>query len=237
MPRTTVHRLVKALEQESFVTATPGTGGYRLGPGVLTLAGTGREWLINVIHPTLVALSEELGETVDLAVLRGDRMVFVDQVANVQRLQAVSAVGLAFPLHSTANGKAILATLTDERVAELLPRRLPKLTPHTITNRAELLAELDDVRATGLGWDREENDVGICAVGAAIANPLGIAAAFAVPVPASRFYGREGELAAATSSSAGGDHQVDRLTFRRRGGGRRGAGRSRRREPGVGRRR
>ena len=130
--------------------------------------------------------------------LRGDRIVFVDQVANVQRLQAVSAVGLAFPLYSTANGKAILATLTDERVGELLPRRLPKLTPNTIASRGELLAELAEVRSTGLGWDREENDVGICAVGAAIANPLGIAAAFAVPVPASRFYGREAELAAAT---------------------------------------
>ena len=198
MPRTTVHRLVKALEQESFVTAAPAAGGYRLGPGVLTLAGAGHEWLINAIHPTLMALSEELAETVDLAVLRGDRVVFIDQVANLRRLQAVSAVGLAFPLHSTANGKAILATLTDERVGELLPSRLPCLTLHTITRRAELLADLAEVRRTGLGWDREENDVGICAVGAAIANPLGIATALSVPVPVSRFYGREDELAAAT---------------------------------------
>lgn len=161
------------------------------------LGGAGREWLIATIHPSLVRLSQQLGETVDLAVLQGDRVVFIDQVANVQRLQAVSGVGLAFPLHSTANGKAILAELSDERVVELLPQRLERRTPHTIIDRTDLLVHLAEVRKGGIGWDREENDLGICAVGAAIPNPLGIACAVAVPVPVARFTGRERTLAAA----------------------------------------
>ena len=68
------------------------------------------------VHPELVALSDRLKETVDLAVLSGDRVVFIDQVARPQRLQTVSAVGVSFPLHSTANGKALLATLDEAEV-------------------------------------------------------------------------------------------------------------------------
>ena len=109
-------------------------------------------------------------ETVDLAVLSGDHVVFIDQVARPQRLQTVSAVGVSFPLHSTANGKALLATLDEAEIRKLLPARLRRLTCHTITSLDVLLAELEEVRDTGLAWDREENDIGICAVGSTVAD-------------------------------------------------------------------
>jgi DNA-binding IclR family transcriptional regulator len=195
LPRSTVHRLVKALEHEGFVVPASAAGGFRLGPGVLQLANASRELLVANVHPQLVALSSELGETVDLAVLSGDRVTFIDQVARPQRLQAVSAVGVSFPLHSTANGKALLAELDDDEIRKLLPTRLPRLTPNTITSFEALLAELADVRASGLAWDREENDLGICAVGVAIANPFGVLTAVTVPVPAGRFAGSEARLA------------------------------------------
>jgi DNA-binding IclR family transcriptional regulator len=195
LPRSTVHRLVKALEHEGFVVPASASGGFRLGPGILQLASASREWLVADVHPQLVALSAELGETVDLAVLSGDRVTFIDQVARPQRLQAVSAVGVSFPLHSTANGKALLAELDDGEVRKLLPGRLPRLTPNTLTSFEALLADLADVRATGIAWDREENDVGICAVGTVVPNPFGIPTAVTVPVPASRFAGAEERLA------------------------------------------
>ena len=142
-----------------------------------------------------MALSDKVRETVDLAVLSGDRVLFIDQVARPHRLQTVSAVGVSFPLHSTANGKALLATLDDAEVRRLLPRSLRRLTCHTVTSLDVLLTELAGVRATGLALDREENDIGICAVGTAIENPIGLPAAVTVPVPASRFAGREDQLA------------------------------------------
>ncbi len=127
--------------------------------------------------------------------LSGDHVVFIDQVARPQRLQTVSAVGVSFPLHSTANGKALLATLDEAEVRKLLPARLRRLTCHTITSLDVLLAELEEVRETGLAWDREENDIGICAVGSTVATGVGIVTAVSIPVPASRFAGREDELA------------------------------------------
>ena len=197
LPRSTVHRLIKALEVEGFVAPVSATAGFRLGPGLLQIASASREWLVALVHPELVALSGRLKETVDLAVLAGDRVLFIDQVARPHRLQTVSAVGVSFPLHSTANGKALLASLEEGEVRKLLPVRLRRLTCHTITSLEVLLNELEDVRTTGLAWDREENDIGICAVGTAIDSAVGLRLAVTVPVPAGRFAGREHELASA----------------------------------------
>jgi DNA-binding IclR family transcriptional regulator len=202
LPRSTVHRLVKALEAERLVAPVSASAGFRLGPGLLQIASANREWLVAQVHSELVSLSDRLRETVDLAVLSGDRVVFIDQVARPQRLQTVSAVGVSFPLHSTANGKALLATLDDAEVRKLLPSRLRRLTCHTITSLEVLLGELDEVRATGLAWDREENDIGICAVGSSLHTGVGIATAVSVPVPASRFTGREDELGRALSTAS-----------------------------------
>jgi DNA-binding IclR family transcriptional regulator len=201
LPRSTVHRLVKALEREGFVTPVSASAGFRLGPGLLQLANTSRDWLVARLHRELLALSERLGETVDLAVLSGDRALFIDQVMRAQRLQTVSAVGVSFPLHSTANGKALLASLDEHDARRLLPARLPRLTRHTVTDLDDLFRQLDGVRATGVAWDREENDIGICAVGTAIDTPVGVLVAISVPVPASRFADREGALARALLAS------------------------------------
>jgi DNA-binding IclR family transcriptional regulator len=119
----------------------------------------------------------------------------VDQLPAPHRLRAVSAVGVAFPLHCTANGKALLAAMTDEQCRALLPARLERLTPHTITGRAALLAELDRVRRDGVAFDREEHTEGICAVGAAVVDAAGPAAAISVPVPTPRFRGEEDRYA------------------------------------------
>jgi len=149
LPRSTVHRLVKALEAEGLVAPVSASAGFRLGPGLMQIASANREWLVAQVHPELVALSDRLKETVDLAVLSGDHVVFIDQVARPQRLQTVSAVGVSFPLHSTANGKALLATLDEAEVRTLLPARLRRLTCHTITSLDVLLAELELRVATG----------------------------------------------------------------------------------------
>jgi DNA-binding IclR family transcriptional regulator len=107
----------------------------------------------------------------------------------------VSAIGVSFPLHASANGKAILAEFGDAEVRGLVGTRLASLTPRTITSLKGLLAEIETVRTTRLAWDLEEHDIGICAIGTAIPGALGVISAISVPVPASRFYGREKLLA------------------------------------------
>lgn len=196
LARSTVHRIAAALAEECLlVNSTPG-GGYRLGPALASLATAARRELLLELHPDLVRLAEAANETVDLAVLDGSRVLFVDQVPVPRRLAAVSAVGMAFPAHCTANGKALLAALTDAEVERLLPAQLDAETPQTITSRRALFEELDQVRAEGVAYDREEHTPGIAAVGAVVGSPRGAMAAVTIPLPAERFYGNETSLAA-----------------------------------------
>lgn len=196
MARSTVSRILGALDDEGLVASRGGRGGYRLGPEIARMAGTVRLGVVVDVHPFMEELSRELGETVDLSILDGDRATFVDQVASPHRLRAISAVGESFPLHCCANGKALLAGLPPEQ----LPGRLARLTPNTVTSPAALRKELERVRTEGVAYDREEQTEGICAVGAVLPGVSGQMVAVSVPVPAQRFYGRESELALALAA-------------------------------------
>jgi DNA-binding IclR family transcriptional regulator len=195
LPRSTVHRIVTALEAESLVVPASPSGGYRLGPELARFAASAGRELRESVRPFIERLRHDADETVDLAVLNRDRVFFVDQVAAPHRLQALSAVGVSLPAHCTAIGKALLAGLADEQIERLLPERLPAETTNTITDRAELLAELERVRASGVAYDREELTVGISAVGAAIRDAGSVVAALSIPVPTARFAGQEDRLA------------------------------------------
>jgi DNA-binding IclR family transcriptional regulator len=191
LARSTVHRLLNALEDEGLVESGGARGRYRLGPEIGRLADTARRGLIASIHPLLEELSHDVNETVDLSILDRDRATFVDQVVAPHRLRAVSSVGEAFLLHCTANGKAFLASMSPQDLARATAGPLPRLTPHTITDPAALLDELNQIRAEGVAYDREENSEGICAVGRVLNGLTGTALAVSVPLPAQRFYGRE----------------------------------------------
>ncbi len=109
MARSTVSRILNALEDEGLVASRGARGPYRLGPEITRMATTVRLGVVTEMHPFLTELSRELDETVDLSILDGDRADVVDQVVPPQRLRAVSAVGESFPLYCCANGKALLA--------------------------------------------------------------------------------------------------------------------------------
>jgi DNA-binding IclR family transcriptional regulator len=201
LPRSTVHRIVRALEQEHLVAAVSSEGGYRLGPGLMRLASSSSRWLADQVHQHLRALSRLVNETVDLSIRSGDRVLFIDQIAVSQRLQAVSGIGVGMPLHCTAPGKALLAEMPDEEVDELLADGAVRHTENTIVDLDELKEVLAEIRRTGVALDREEHHLGISAVGAVIRNPYGLPAAVSIPVPSSRFEGREGELSEALISA------------------------------------
>ena len=120
LARSTVQRIVAALAAEKLLIAASPTGRVRLGPTILRLAASARTDFVALARPFLVRLSNELNETVDLATIKKDHLIFVDQVIGPHRLRAVSAVGEAFPLYCTANGKAYLAQLDEVAVARLI---------------------------------------------------------------------------------------------------------------------
>jgi DNA-binding IclR family transcriptional regulator len=196
LARSTVQRIVAALTAEKFLIAASPNGRVRLGPTILRLAASARTDFVAIARPFLVQLSNELKETVDLAVVKKDHLVFIDQVIGSHRLRAVSAVGETFPLHCTANGKAYLAGLETDAIARLIGASYEQRTPRTLTRLEDLLKDLKSVRKTGVAFDREEHTQGICAAGVATRDPLGNVIAISVPVPAQRFYQHQRNIAA-----------------------------------------
>ncbi|MBV7507798.1 IclR family transcriptional regulator [Bacillus sp. sid0103] len=197
LARSTVQRIVTTLEQERFVTPASADEGFRLGPEIAMLAAAVQSDLREEVRPFLIQLSRQVNETVDLSVLDNGKVLFVDQIIAPHPLQATSQPGASFPLHCTANGKAILASLPITEVERLLPEDLPQYNENTITSRKELLKELEVVRQQGIAFAREEHIQGICAVGAVIADQIGNLSAVSIPLPSTRFYGNEEKLASA----------------------------------------
>jgi DNA-binding IclR family transcriptional regulator len=203
LPRSTVHRVVTALASEGLLAAASPNGRMRLGPELARLALASRRELRAELRPYLQRLFDMLNETVDCAVLDGDHLRFIDQIAAPHRLRAVSSVGATFPLHCTANGKALLAELSAEEIARVLPTRLRRFTPATLTVRPVLLSELEAVRVSRVAFDREEHTTGISAAGIAVREPFGALAAISVPMPTQRFEGREAEIGEALVAARG----------------------------------
>lgn len=203
LPKSTVHRIVAALEAEGLAATDPGNGRYLLGPEFIRLGSGQHEDVRARARPLLELLSQKTNEAVDLSILIGDQVVFVDHI-EAQRfhpLRAVSAIGASFPTYSTANGRALLAALTDEQAQKLVPVRLKADTPYTMTDREAVLEEVARVRKQGYAIVRDEHTLGISAVGAVVHARGHSVAAVSVPVPSPRFDGRERELIAALLST------------------------------------
>ncbi len=198
LARSTVQRIVTSLEMERFVVAASANGGFRLGPELGILAAAVQNDFREEIRPFLIQLSHQVNETVDLSVLNNGKMLFVDQIVAPHPLQVTSQPGVSFPLHCTANGKAILASLPIAELEKLVPEEdLQQYTNRTISSRDELLKELEVVRKEGVSFAREEHIHGICAVAAAIRDEMGNLSAVSIPIPSIRFYGNEQRLATA----------------------------------------
>lgn len=197
LPKSTIHRIMSALEDEELVASSRGPRArYRIGPEISRLAAAGTQDLVRLMHPFLLSLSSQLTETVDLSVRDRAEIMFVDQVEAPHRLRAASAVGESFPLHSCAPGKAFLAALGPGHARELLPPRLPAFTSNTVTEITDLLEQMTKINKTGIAYDYEEQNDGICAAGMAF-DVGGQTVAVSVPMPAQRFHGREQECAEA----------------------------------------
>lgn len=190
LPRSTIQRIVDALQSERLVIASSGSGGIRLGPELHALSEAARFNVVDLMRPLLQRLVAQTEETVDLSVLRDGRMVFIDQVPGSHRLRAVSAVGEVFPLASTANGRACLALLDDSEALRLLAAEGSQMTER-------VMAMLADIRRGGLAFDEDEHTPGISAVGLGFVDPRGDRYAVSVPVPTSRFAQQRDRVSAA----------------------------------------
>lgn len=187
LPRSTIQRIVGALTAEQFLVSASPKSRVKLGPALVRIGAAAAVDVTAAAAPLLAELSKKTGETVDLSISSGSKAVFVSQVSGTHRLRAVSAVGESFPLHCTANGKALLAALPAPAIAQLSRQPLEPSTANTIIDWKLLKIELEQIRVEAIAWDREEHAEGISAIGTAFLDGKGRAYAISLPVPTSRF--------------------------------------------------
>jgi DNA-binding IclR family transcriptional regulator len=186
--KSTAFRLVATLEAHRLVEQAGDRGRYRLGVGVLRLAGatTARLDLVQEARPICRQLAADTGETVNIAVLSESSALYLDQVAGSSALQPHNWVGQHIPLHATSNGKVLLSGL-DQPGLDAILGKLPTYTPSTITRKAKLREELDRVREQGYAVAVDELEIGLTAAAAPIRNVHGdVVASMSVSGPTFR---------------------------------------------------
>jgi DNA-binding IclR family transcriptional regulator len=180
--KSTVSRLLAILQARGLVRRdgdrfAPGPELARL--GVLAVESLP---VAQAAREPLGKLAEETGETVNLAVRRGDEAVNLLQVQTAHMVGMTDWTGRGAPLHATANGKVLLAFADGPT-----PAKLPALTEQTVTDRNALRAELERVRREGYATAVEELEVGLNAVAAPVFDATGACvAAVSVSGPAFR---------------------------------------------------
>lgn len=189
--KSTAFRLLGALEARGLVEQAEDRGKYRLGFGIIRLAGGVNTQMDITQRGRAVCqrLAEEIGETVNIAVLRSHYAVNLDQVRGPSAVTAYNWVGQITPLHATSSGKVLLAHLDDrQRERVLSDGQLERFTPRTITDTGTLEQQLAETRETGWAYCLEELENGLNAMAAPIHSYHGeVVAAVSASGPAYRF--------------------------------------------------
>ena len=127
--KSTASRLLAALDRRELVTQDTARGKFRLGVGIVRLAGAASQRLdvVQESRPVCRALAQEVGETVNLVILSGRDALYLDQAAGPAALSPHNWAGRRIPLHATSDGKVLLAYLPEAELAGCLTPPLRRL--------------------------------------------------------------------------------------------------------------
>ncbi|MDW7674637.1 MAG: IclR family transcriptional regulator [Bacillota bacterium] len=185
----TVHRLLSTLIVWGFVEQELDTGKYKLGIKAFEIGNAVFKNLdlCKVAKPILKDLVEKFSETVNLAVLDGREVVYIEQVESKNVIKMMAKPGTRGPAYCTGSGKTLLAKLTDREIDRMFGKyNFIKYTENTVDSVERLKEKLDEIRKKGYAIDQEEIEAGVrCA---------------AVPV-----YNHEGNMVAALSITGPGN--------------------------------
>jgi DNA-binding IclR family transcriptional regulator len=187
--KSTAFRLVAVLESRGFVEQTSDRGSYRLGFGIVRLAGatTAQLDLNRESRLTCEALAADLGETVNIAILDGDGATNISQIRGAASIASHNWVGQRTPLHATSSGKVLLAFAPQLVQESIATGPLERYTDATLGDADALRATLADVRHQGWAQAVEEYEVGLNALAAPIRGHDGsVVAAVSVSGPSYR---------------------------------------------------
>lgn len=187
--KSTVSRLLSTLEQGGLVEQDLETGKFRLGVGLICLAGlvvTHKDVRI-AAGPYLRQLARTSRETINLAIMDNGQVVNIEQVASPHIVKDIGWVGRRSQLHCTSTGKVLLAHLPKEEIERHLAKELPSFTARTIVDPTLLREELGRIREQGYAVEQEELEEGLNAIAAPIYDHGGtVIAAVSVSGPSYR---------------------------------------------------
>ena len=203
----TVHRILGTLENHGHVRVDPDTGHWLIGVAAFRVGSAflRSRNLVAMSRAGMRQLMDATGETVNLGIEEDGDVVFVAQIESHAPIRAFFRPGRRTAIHASGIGKALLATMPDEQVAEIFATKKPAaFTPKTITGHKAMQAELATSRARGWALDDEEQTPGMRCVAAPIFNERGeTIAAISISGPTVRMSDdRLAELSAAVAGAA-----------------------------------
>jgi DNA-binding IclR family transcriptional regulator len=189
LAKSTVHRLASTLLEQGMLEQNPADGKYRLGLALFELGTLVRRKMDFTVEarPFLRTLMEKTGETVHLAILDRDSVLYIITHESKQALRMGSKVGTRVPVHATAVGKTLLAFQPEEEIERIIALGLPASAPNTVVDPKPLRRELALVRARNYAVDDEESEVGLRSIAAPIRSHSGnVVAAISIAGPVHR---------------------------------------------------
>jgi DNA-binding IclR family transcriptional regulator len=167
LPKSTVHRLLARLMELDAI--EPHRDGYKISLSMLQLgANTPAAALRDQAMPYLAALHRWTSQTVHLGVLRGFDVFYLEKLALPGTSPGLTSVGARLPANCTALGKVLLAGEDLDDLAAFLPSPMPMLTPESVRDVGQLIAQLRAVRAAGLAREENEASIGVAGIAAPI---------------------------------------------------------------------
>lgn len=188
--KSTAHRLLSTLADEKLLEQDPQTGAYRLGLAMYELGAsvTSHMDLHEACSPVIDQLRNATRETVQVAVLDGREVVYVERRESPQTLRLFGRVGHRNEAHCTSTGKLLLAFLPEPELDAILRGwKLTRRTPYTVTDPRALRTTLEAIRRQGWAENVSESELGVASISAPIRNAAGdVVAAVSVAGPVQR---------------------------------------------------
>lgn len=191
LDKSTIHRLVTTLKEKGYVVQNPsnlkysnGIKLFEMGNNVVERLGLRRQ-----AQPFMEKLARMTGETVNLAIMDGKHIIYIDKIETPATIKVDLNIGKKLPIYCTGLGKAMLAFKEEEELEQLLKdETFIKHTSKTVENMEGLKKQLKEIKSKGYALDDEEFVEGLKCVAAPIKNYTGeVVAALSVAVPKYRY--------------------------------------------------
>lgn len=178
--KSSMHRLLKSLICMGYVEQEPASAKYTLTFKLIHLAEKMRSSvdIVARIHPYMLMLANQSGETVHFVQRRGSEVIYIDKVEpespNESAIRMASQVGMVRPMYCSGVGKAFLAEMDLEEVSRIWKEsKIEKKTKYTITTLEDMKKEIKEIKRRGYALDCEENELGVRCIAVCINEPGG----------------------------------------------------------------